>query len=93
LWRYTGADEGAFSRSATTVVHHLKTDRLLRPYDLLCTSMNFFRVFFPATTRGISFRCEVDDDDGHGAGQMVPLPTPPKKTGNHSLANLVDPRS
>jgi hypothetical protein len=86
---YTGADEGAFSRSATTVVHHLKTDGLLRPYDLLCTSMNFFRVFFPATTRGISFRCEVYDDDGHGAGKMVPLPTPPEKTGNYSLANLV----
>ena len=56
---YTFADEPAFEQTVTALVHHLKTDRLVRPYDLLCTSMNFWRLFVPADSRAISFRGEV----------------------------------
>jgi hypothetical protein len=86
---YTGADEGAFARMVTTQVHHLKTDRLLRPYDLLCTSMNFWRAFVPARERGISFRCEVYDRNGSGAGRPVPPPERPPSTGKWKIEHLI----
>ena len=86
---FTAADESAFTRMATTEVHHFKTDRLMRPYDLLCTSMNFWRAFVPASTRGISFRCEVYDRNGSGAGRPVPPPEQPPSTGKWSIENLI----
>src|SRR5262249_23544046 len=52
-------DAAAFEKITNKIVHHLKTDRLSRPFDLLSASMHYWRAFVPASTRGISFRCEV----------------------------------
>jgi hypothetical protein len=88
---YAAADEWPFEQLVMSIVHHLKTDRLVRPYDLLCTSMNFWRVFLPANARGISFRCEVYSYPSNGGLACWPVPAPQKAsaTGNYSVANLV----
>lgn len=54
--------------------HHLKTDPLTRPFDLLATSMNFWRVAVPAPTRGISVRCEVYTWNASGRTWAKPVP-------------------
>jgi hypothetical protein len=86
---YIDSDHPAFVRTVTTMVHHLKTDRLLRPYDLLCTSMNFWHAEAPASAPGISFRCEVYDKNGNGAGRPVPPPEPPPTDGDWELGHLI----
>ena len=88
---YTAADEWPFEQAAMSIVHRLKTDRLARPYDLLCTSMNFWRAFLPAGARGISIRCEVYTYPSNGGLACWPTPVPerPPATGNYSVANLV----
>jgi IgA Peptidase M64 len=85
---YLAADEGAFHRTVTTEVHHLKTDRLLRPYDLLCKSMNFWSAFVPAGARGIALRCEVYRDDD-GDYWPVPPPEEPPATGKWNIGHLI----
>jgi hypothetical protein len=85
-------DTDSFEHIVNTMVHHLKTDRLLRPYDVLCTSMNFWRVFVPASARGISFRGEVYIvDEIGGITQVWPVPPPerPRADGDYALAHLV----
>jgi hypothetical protein len=85
-------DTDSFEHIVNTTVHHLKTDRLLRPYDVLCTSMNFWRVFVPASARGISFRGEVYIvDERGGITQVRPVPPPerPRADGDYTLAHLV----
>ena len=87
---YLAADQSAFEQTATTIVHHLKTDRLARPFDVLCTSMNFWRAFLPSAARGISFRCEVYlDPSNSGSCWPMPAPEKPAASGNYWRANLV----
>jgi hypothetical protein len=69
-------DERPFERAVLSTVHHLKHDRLLRPFDLLCTSMNFWRAFVPANTSGISVRCEIYPIQSN-IGRLVPPATKP----------------
>ena len=52
-------DEPAFDRTVDTFVHHLKTDQLSNPFNLLSRSMNYWKVFLPAGQPGISFRGEM----------------------------------
>jgi hypothetical protein len=85
---YLDVDQGAFRRSVTTEVHHLKHDRLLRPYDLLCTSMNFWSAFVPANARGIAVRCEVYDD-GDDTWLPVPPPERPPADGFWKIGHLI----
>lgn len=59
---------------ANGVVHDLKTDPLTKPYDVLATSMNFWRVAVPAPARGTSVRCEVYTFDADGRTWAWPLP-------------------
>lgn len=90
---FTVTDEPSFEKAVITMVHHLKTDRLVRPYDLLCTSMNFWRAYLPAGARGISFRCEIFTDppqpDGSAVGQVVPAPEKPPDTGKWKIGHLI----
>jgi hypothetical protein len=85
---YLASDEGAFRQTVTTEVHHLKHDRLVRPYDLLCTSMNFWSAFVPANRQGIAVRCEVYDNGG-GNWRPVPPPKRPPDDGFWSIENLI----
>jgi hypothetical protein len=87
-----GGDSGAFERSVTKMVTHLKNDSLVRPYDLLCTSINFWRTFVPATTSGISIRCEIrtsDQPDGSKLGKLVPPPEKPPDHGKWGVEHLI----
>ena len=84
-------DEELFKGIVDKVVHHLKTDRLTRPFDLLSTSMNFWRVFWPASTLGISVRSEVFTfpDEGRTWAAAVPIIARPPDTGKWYLAHLI----
>jgi hypothetical protein len=82
-------DEQSFRQAVTTMVTHLKNDRLLRPYDRLSTSMNFWRAFVPAAARGISFRCEIYPVDGSKIGKLVPAPELPPDTDKWTIGHLI----
>ena len=72
------------------MVQHLKTDRLMRPFDILCTSMNFWRAFVPASERGISFRCEVFvEDTGTTVAWPMEVPERPLADGDYTLGHLM----
>jgi hypothetical protein len=84
-------DKTAFEQIVTTMVHHLKTDRLVRPFDILCTSMNFWRAFVPSSTHGISFRNEVYIVDQNGTTKVWPVPPPerPPPNGDFRVPHLI----
>jgi hypothetical protein len=86
---YLASDEGAFRQTVTTEVHHLKHDRLVRPYDLLCTSMNFWSAFVPANAQGIAVRCEVYDNGGGNWRPVPPPDWPPPDDGFWSIEHLI----
>ena len=92
---FMSANKSSFMQSTNTVVHHLKTDRLVRPYDLLCTSMNFWRAFMASDASGISFRCEIYTFDrtiggtSTTVGRPVPPPEQPPANGNYKLGHLI----
>jgi hypothetical protein len=90
---YHSDDEGAFHRTVTTQVHHLKHDRFVRPYDILSTSMNFWSTFVPATTRGVAVRCEVYNDkvDEDEDDDWTPVPPPdyPPDDGFWDIEHLI----
>ncbi len=53
-------DRTSFENITNGLVKKLKSDRLIRPFDLLATSINFWRTFVPASSTGISIRDEVN---------------------------------
>jgi hypothetical protein len=57
------------------MVQHLKTDRLLRPFDLLCTSMNFWRAFSQPLPAASRFAARSLSSDGPRSPQPVPPPS------------------
>ncbi len=69
------ADGAAFQSITNKIVHDLKTDPLTRPFDVLATSMNYWRVAVPSASRGISVRCEVFTQTV--GGTLVARPVPP----------------
>jgi hypothetical protein len=84
-------DSDAFDRIVDQIVHHLKTNRLMRPYDLLTTSMNFWKAFQPSEVRGISFRCEVYTllDGTQTWAVVLPALAQPPDSGDWSLEHLL----
>jgi IgA Peptidase M64 len=72
------ADQAAFEAIGNKIVHDLKTDPLTRPYDILATSMNYWRVAVPSAGRGVSIRCEVFTRSA--AGKLFAKPVPPPLT-------------
>jgi hypothetical protein len=85
---FAAGDAGAFENIATELVHFIKTDKVARPYDLLCTSMNFWRVTVAAPQRGISVRCEVYPTDA-GHVRRLPRAIKPPATGEWNIAHLI----
>lgn len=85
---FATADAGNLETMAASIVHFMKTDTIVRPYDLLCTSMNFWQLMVPAAQRGTSFRCEVYAID---ATHVYPVPRPikPPATGAWDIRHLV----
>jgi hypothetical protein len=84
-------DRQAFETMANSIVTRFKTNHLTAPFDLLATSINFWRCFTPSDKRGISIQCEVFtmSDQGDVFGYTVPNPQAPPATGPWELNHLV----
>ncbi len=84
-------DRDAFDKIVNTIVHHFKTDQFTRPFDLLSTRMNFWKVFTPADSLGISVRSEVFsyDDGGRTLAEVVPVARKPPDHGKWVIENLI----
>lgn len=87
----SGADQTSFTNITTAMVQHLKTNKLMRPYDLLCTRMNWWRLAIPANEPGISVRCEVFTvpDGADTLAYAVPLPEKPPAAGAWEIRHLL----
>jgi hypothetical protein len=85
---FLDADKTSFETIAASVVGFMKTDKIVRPFDLLCTSMNFWQLLVPAQQRCISIRCEVYFIDAHNVFP-IPRPTKPPATGKWSISHLI----
>lgn len=88
---FTTADRASFEGITNRLVQHLKTNRLARPFDLLSTSMNFWRTFFPAAAPGISVRSEVFTFTRGSSTVARPLDpvTPPRAGRPWDIENLL----
>lgn len=88
---YPPAVKDVFERSVDLIIDRLRTSRLTRPYDLLTTSINFWRVLMPADASGLSCREEVSTRVQ--SGQIVARPLPPAlappKTGPWAIEHLL----
>lgn len=76
---FRAEDEGSFDRIVDTFLHHLKTNQLTRPFNLLTGSMNFWKTFVAADLTGISFRSEMAITGIHPYARPIPaaLNNPP----------------
>jgi hypothetical protein len=88
---FAAGDADSFEKIATELVHFIKTDKVVRPFDLLCTSMNFWCVMVPSAQRGISVRCEVYPVDGDHVRPVPRAMKPPKPPGSDKwdITNLI----
>jgi hypothetical protein len=85
------AGDHLFEAFTNGLVQHMKANRLMRPFDLLATSMNFWRAFLPASARGISVRSEVYTF-AHGGGtgaQPIEGPARPPATDPWTVQHLL----
>lgn len=75
---FTVADQASFNRITDSYVHHMKSDKLMRPFDRLATSINFWRTFV-AGPRGISVRSELyyHPEGGKNYARALPIATKP----------------
>ena len=87
---FRGEDSDRFSGIVDRIVHRLKTDKLTRPFDLLATSMNFWRVFWPADSLGLSFRSELYtfEENGRLWGVAFPILSRPPSSGSWGIGQL-----
>ena len=74
-------DLAAFQDMTNALVHRMRTQRHLTPYNHLATSMNYWALFVPASEAGVSVQCEVYsflDRDNNTLRVALPLPKPVK---------------
>jgi hypothetical protein len=74
-------DLAAFQDMTNDVVRRMRTQRHLTPYNHLATSMNYWRLFVPASEAGVSVQCEVYsflDPDNNALRVALRLPQPVK---------------
>jgi hypothetical protein len=88
---FKAADQAAFDGIAVSLVHHLKNTHLVSPFDVLATSINFWKVVVPATDHGISVLSEVYvfTQDGRQFARPVPLAVDPKTATEWTVENLI----
>jgi hypothetical protein len=80
-----------FEKITDGFVHYMKLEKSMRPFDLLATSINFWRAFLPAET-GVSVRSEVytRGADDKLVARPVPIPVrPPSDNKPWKLKHLV----
>jgi IgA Peptidase M64 len=70
------AARNSFEQVTNSFVHFMKSDSMVRPFDLLATSINFWRTFVAAPF-GISVRSEVwiRTEDAKTVAKPVPIPS------------------
>ena len=66
------SDAASFDRIADRFVHHLKTNQLTKPFNLLAGRMNFWKLFIPAKQAGISISTEVYLQGIHPYAKAIP---------------------
>lgn len=75
---FRAGDEDSFDRIVNTLVHFLKTNQLVKPYNLLSGKMNFWKLFVPADQIGVSLRSEMftfqktDASGAHTFAEVIP---------------------
>jgi hypothetical protein len=82
-------DHVTFGTFVDLIVRHLKTSRFTRPYDLLSTSMNFWRASMPAASRGLSIREEVYISSKDGMARALPPALPAPTSGDWKIEHLI----
>jgi hypothetical protein len=88
---FTTGDQAAFDRIVNTFVDHLKNTRTIRPFDVLATSINFWKTFVPAGDRAISVRSELFtfSEGGRQFARPLPLAEKPPTLGAWTLQQLI----
>lgn len=85
--------EPAFVTITDLILEQLRTDPINRPFNLLATSINFWRVFLPAPMVGVSWREEIYVTGPAGVNRdahPMPAPARPPDTGAwNSVAHLL----
>ena len=66
------SDAASFDTIADSFVHHLKTNQLTKPFNLLAGRMNFWKLFIPAEQAGISISTEVYLQGIHPYARAIP---------------------
>lgn len=69
---FGSGDQGSFDTIADHFVHHLKTNQLTKPFNLLAGRMNFWKLFIPADQVGISISSEVFLQGIHPYAKAIP---------------------
>lgn len=97
---YKAEDQPAFEAQVRSLLGLMKRSQITRPFDILSTSMNYFRAFVPSDNHGISVLCEVypnqdssgnieTESDGTVRLFVYPDPEKPSGDGNWGLANVI----
>jgi hypothetical protein len=97
---YRIEDKAKFEGQVTSLLGLMKRSQITRPFDLLSTSMNYFRAFVPSDHHGISVLCEVfpnQDADGNlktetdGTVKLFSVPDPedPSSGDNWTVENVI----
>ena len=88
---FGAGDRGAFENITNGFVRTLKSDPLVRPFDLLATSINFWRTFVPAAAPGISVRAEAYayEHGGKTFARTIPEVEKPAGAETWGITNLL----
>jgi hypothetical protein len=87
---FPDADAPMFGAQVHTIVHGLHQSRITRPFDLLASSMNIWRLRLPSASGGVTFKPEMYlqlPARTHIA--PLPLPQRPPAAGPWSLSHVV----
>ncbi len=80
---FTANEMPGFGAITDRIVHEMRTNLMLRPFQLLATSMNYWRMAIPADpgSPGVSIRYEVAPrlQDGRLLAKVVPTPIRPSE--------------
>ena len=88
---FTAAHQRLYEEFVDTIVNRIRQSRLMRPYDLLAGSINFWRVFVPSVAAGVSCRDEFHTRlvDGEEVATALPAGLRPPDTGAWTLRHLI----
>ena len=86
---FRAEDEPSFNQIVDTFVHHLKNNQLMRPYNFLSGSMNFWRAFAAADQLGISYRSEMYLSGINPYARPIPAVEKPPAAGQWKLEHLL----